>query len=190
MGGVISTPRSKHGSGEAAFQPRRVSDPDLRRNGASDKVWNHARSEGTVGSLARLEALANVAAQVGAEDGGEHVAEEAINGPGCRLAYSSVLVVKDSKDAQSLLAHIFTIALTRNPLKEIGGMLFYDEKTCASWSQPSDLWVVPFLLHPACLPCPAHPEVAGSRLRSAGTPSCKSWRAPPSPCVSSFMVRS
>ena len=36
---------------------------------------------------------------------------------GIRLAYSTVLDVKSSKEAQGLLAKIFTIALTRNPPK-------------------------------------------------------------------------
>ena len=96
-----------------------------------DHVWQHARSDGTIASVARLEALANVAAQGGQEADGEHADEELINGPGCRIGYSSVLVVKNRTEATELLAHIFTTALTRNPLKEIGGMLYYDEKTDA-----------------------------------------------------------
>jgi len=50
---------------------------------------------------------------------------------GCRLSYSSVLAAHSHEEAQTLLAQIFTIALLRNPEKEIGGMLFYDEKTNA-----------------------------------------------------------
>eukprot|EP00966_Prymnesium_polylepis_P053364 1234132-Prymnesium_polylepis.1 len=96
-------------------------------------------SEETVASLARLEALAAVEARNDTEPAQGHTgapaqAEDAdteFRKHGCRLGYSSVLAVKSVDEAQSLLAHIFTVALTLNPLKEIGGMLFYDENTNA-----------------------------------------------------------
>ena len=95
------------------------------RNNANAKIWQSATSVETVASVARLEALANLEAQ-----NNPQVAQtEEFAKHGCRLAYSSVLAVKTRQEAQTLLAHIFTIALTRNPAKEIGGMLFYDEKT-------------------------------------------------------------
>jgi hypothetical protein len=86
-----------------------------------------------VASLARLEAMANVEAQndtEGSQAEGRHDNEEVLEN-GCRLGYSSVMVVNSRAEAQALLANIFTLALMRNPLKEIGGMLFYDEETHA-----------------------------------------------------------
>ena len=71
--------------------------------------------------------MANIPADKAHQD--EAGAEELVDG--CRLAYSSVLVSKTQKEAQAFLAHIFTEALTKNPAKKIGGMLFYDEQTSA-----------------------------------------------------------
>ena len=94
-----------------------------------------ASSDETIASLARLEALAKVESTVqNVVEGAPAQAEDAdtdFRNHGCRLGYSSLLAVKSADEAQSLLAHIFTVALTRNPLKEIGGMLFYDETTNA-----------------------------------------------------------
>jgi len=107
-----------------------VSGPiDRRRNNADAQTWKQATGKDTTASVARLEALANVEAQNNPEI--DRKVEAFLTGGGCRLAYSSVLAVKRREDAQSLLAHIFTVALTRNPPKKIGGMLFYDEKTNA-----------------------------------------------------------
>ena len=102
-----------------------ASPSDGLRNNADAKIWSSARSVETVASVARLEALANLEAQ----NNPEVAKTEEFAKHGCRLAYSSVLAVKTREEAQNLLAHIFTIALTCNPSKEIGGMLFYDEKT-------------------------------------------------------------
>ena len=94
-----------------------------------DEVWHTSDSQTTVASVARLEALAQVQADSGAEPVGTD--ETSLGPDGCRLAYSSVLNVKSSSEAQVLLAHIFTQALTKNPPREIGGILYYDEKTSA-----------------------------------------------------------
>jgi len=101
-----------------------------RRNDNDAEVWSQATSAATVASVARLEALANVEAQNAGVQAPESTDEE-FSKHGCRLGYSSVLAVKSREEAQSLLASIFTVALMRNPLKEIGGMLFYDEQTNA-----------------------------------------------------------
>jgi hypothetical protein len=101
------------------------------RNGADEEMWSHATSEKTVARLARLEAMAKV------ESTGAHVDEESVQhasntiNNGVRLAYSSVLAVKTREEARKLLAFIFTQALTKNPAKQIGGILFYDEETHA-----------------------------------------------------------
>jgi len=100
-----------------------------RRNDADVKVWRHANSATTVASVARLEALANVEAQNNPELAEKP--DDEFGKHGCRLAYSSVLAVQSKEQAQSLLAQIFTVALIRNPTKQIGGMLFYDEQTNA-----------------------------------------------------------
>ena len=99
------------------------------RNGAGAEIWSHATSKSTIASLARLEAMANVTTTIDGPDGSDHsVAQET----GCRrMAYSSVLAIKKREEAQALLAHIFTQALTNNPSMGIGGMLFYDEKESA-----------------------------------------------------------
>ena len=116
MGGGLSTPRKSKAQ------------PETQRNGATNDVWSHATSQATVASLARLEALANVAAQ---NNEVTDVSDEDVLSSGCRLGYSSVLAVKTRDEAQALLASVFTVALLRNPEKEIGGMLFYDEQTNA-----------------------------------------------------------
>lgn len=96
----------------------------------SDDAPHAVDSVATVASVARLEAVAAVDAKHHADnpqaaDGANDLVD------GCRLAYSSVLVAPTRKDAQALLAHIFTQALTNNPAKSIGGILFYDEATSA-----------------------------------------------------------
>jgi len=80
----------------------------------------------TIASRARLEALAKLPIS-GDTDSNPGVAIQ----DGCRIAYSSVLASETREEAQALLARIFTQALTQNPRAEIGGMLFYDEKTSA-----------------------------------------------------------
>jgi len=113
MGGMVS-----RGSSNKASKSH--------RNGADEETWSLANSEKTVASLARLEALATVEAK------GVTSTEfsEKINN-GCRLAYASVLAVKSREEARALLAYIFTQALTTNPAKGIGGILFYDDETNA-----------------------------------------------------------
>ena len=99
-----------------------------RSSPRNSEDWNSdPKNATTVASLARLEAMANIPADKAHQD--EAGAEELVDG--CRLAYSSVLVSKTQKEAQAFLAHIFTEALTKNPAKKIGGMLFYDEQTSA-----------------------------------------------------------
>jgi len=101
-----------------------------------DASWHHATSQTTVASIARLEAVANTEAQALANEAAKLDSLDICDGTekltdGCRLAYSSVLNVSSAKEAQTLLARIFTVALTKNPPKQIGGTLFYDEKTSA-----------------------------------------------------------
>ena len=93
--------------------------------------WHASDSETTVAAVARLEALASVQANTEGDTETPGTDENTLGPDGCRLAYSSVLAVKSSSEAQTLLAHVFTQALTKNPPKEIGGILFYDEKTSA-----------------------------------------------------------
>jgi len=107
---------------------------------------NEERREADVGhpniaALARLEAMANVAAMKSTTSdkddtsatgvGEDEQVESRKITNGCRLAYSSLLVTKEGEDPQALLAKIFTHALTNNPLMHIGGILFYDDKTNA-----------------------------------------------------------
>ena len=80
----------------------------------------------TVASRARLEALANVQAKMNASTATD---SDEVLANGCRLAYSSALNASSDQEAQALLAGVFTQALTKNPPKQIGGMLFYDEQT-------------------------------------------------------------
>lgn len=93
---------------------------------AKKRPSEDATSAATIASVARLEAMASLAAH-----NEEISSDEDFLNQGCRLGYSSVLTSKTDDEAQALLAHIFTVALTRNPEKEIGGMLFYDEQTNA-----------------------------------------------------------
>ena len=87
----------------------------------------------TVASRARLEALANLESTMTAEldqlTAPDSATTESPAIELCRLAYSSVLVAANTAEAQKLLAVIFTQALTKNPPRQIGGILFYDEKT-------------------------------------------------------------
>jgi len=87
-------------------------------------------SEATIAARARLEAVATVEA-LGSQPSSDVPAAAASLQDGCRLAYSSVLIAGSRKEAQTLLSHVFTIALSRNPPKQIGGCLFYDEPTSA-----------------------------------------------------------
>jgi len=107
---------------------------------ADDEARQPATSTAaTKASIARLEALANVAAATKAseedkakdEDKSTPADPEDAIENGCRLAYSSLLNLKEGEDAQALLSTIFTDALLRNPAKLIGGVLFYDEQTGA-----------------------------------------------------------
>ena len=87
-------------------------------------------SQATIATLARLEALASLEAQSG--DSTAAAAEDSAPlEDGCRLAYSSVLIASSREEAQALLARIFTEALTKNPPKEIGGCMFFDEQSSA-----------------------------------------------------------
>mmetsp|Transcript_12830 Transcript_12830/g.34123 ORF Transcript_12830/g.34123 Transcript_12830/m.34123 type:complete len:278 (+) Transcript_12830:92-925(+) len=116
--------------GGASKSKKSAPESDRRRNDAPPQVWRQATSSATIASIARLEAVANVEAQN--KDNIDPLEnDEDFVKHGCRLAYSSALAVSTREEAQKLLAQIFTLALTRNPEKGIGGMLFYDEKTNA-----------------------------------------------------------
>jgi len=116
--------------GGASKSKKSAPESDRRRNDAPPQVWRQATSSATIASIARLEAVANAEAQN--KDNIDPLEnDEDFVKHGCRLAYSSALAVSTREEAQKLLAQIFTLALTRNPEKGIGGMLFYDEKTNA-----------------------------------------------------------
>lgn len=106
-----------------------MSTPRKQKPTATDE-WDGAASANTIASVARLEAVANVEAKKNASadqaaDGNEQLVDH------CRIAYSSVLNVTSAREAQELLARVFTQALTNNPRQGIGGILFYDEQTSA-----------------------------------------------------------
>ena len=97
--------------------------------GGSEKVaegWHAPDSATTTSAVSRLEQLASSLQK--------DALTESTGAPlqaGCRLAYSSVLSAKSHEDAQKVIASIITHGITSNPKIEVGGKLFYSEKTGA-----------------------------------------------------------
>ena len=131
LGRSIPSTRACHTMGNDPSKPR--------RNYADDDVWDASNSDATVASLARLEAMAAVGApsdSVSDAREDDALGRTLDHGPQMRprlrrLAYASVLCSKSRQEAQQLLATIFTIAMIKNPERQVGGILFYDEQTNA-----------------------------------------------------------
>ena len=103
--------------------------PSCMGRGGSEKVadgWHEPDSTATTNALAKLEQLAS-SLQKDALTESTGAPMEA----GCRLAYASVLAVKNQGDAQKVIANVITHSLTANQKREVGGKLFYSEQTGA-----------------------------------------------------------